>query len=402
MRVLLAHNYYQQPGGEDRVFAAEASLMERYGHEVVRFCMHNDHVSDCSRLVLAAKTVWNSSVHRELQATIRRVKPDICHFHNTFPLISPAAFHAAKSEGIPVVLTLHNFRLLCPGATFLRQGVVCQDCKGKLLAWPAVAHACYRRDRAATATVAAMLFAHRLLGTWQGAIDRYIALTRMARERFVEGGIAPHRIVVKSNFIDPDPGFCSQRESHALFVGRLSPEKGVSTLLEAWRLLDSPIQLRIAGDGPEAGLVADAAKVDSRIRWLGRLSSVEVMNEMKRARCLIAPSIWFEGGVPLTVLEAFATGLPVLASSIGAMEEEIGTQDVGLLFRPSDAADLAARVSWCWEHPERIAELGNRARARFEACYTAERNYRELMEIYLGAANRSLAMGECAAVMAGD
>ena len=385
MRVLLAHNYYQQPGGEDRVFAAEASLMERRGHDVVRYCAHNDRVNEYSSVSLAAKTIWNRDSYTEFRSLLRRQRPDVCHFHNTFPLISPAAIRAAKAERIPVVLTLHNFRLLCPGATFLRAGAVCQECAGRQFPWPAILHACYRNSRAASATVGLMLFTHRIIGTWSHAIDRYIALTDLARQRFLEGGIAEEKIVVKPNFIEPDPGFSSQRGRHALFVARLSPEKGVDTLLEAWRLLEAPIPLRIAGDGPLAERVMQATRDDRRIQWLGHLSSDRVTSEMKKAYCLIVPSIWFEGGLPLTILEAFATGLPVVASKIGAMAELIEHQDTGLHFAAGDPAQLAERIRWCWDHPGELSGLGRRARARFERSYTAEANYRQLMSIYQSA-----------------
>jgi glycosyltransferase involved in cell wall biosynthesis len=382
MRVLLAHNFYQKPGGEDRVFAAESALLKQYSHEVVTWCEHNDRVAEIGRARLAAKTVWNGSSYSGFRSLLRQEKPDVCHFHNTFPLISPAAFHAAKAEGVPVVLTLHNYRLLCPSATFLRDGKVCEDCGGKPIAWPAVVHRCYRDSRSASAATAMMLGVHRAFGTWAKAVDVYIALTEFARRKFIAGGLPASKVVVKPNFVHPDPRFSHVREDYALFVGRLAPEKGIDTLLDAWQILDAPMRLRIAGDGPLAAKVQDHAAKDRRIEWLGALPSDAVAALMRSAYVLVFPSVWFEG-LPLTVLEAYATGLPVLASSIGGLVQLV-PQDAGLQFRPGDAADLASQVKWCRANPQRMAALGQAGRTKYEREFTAESNYRQLIGIYEG------------------
>ncbi len=388
MRVLLAHNYYQQPGGEDRVFAAEASLLERNGHEVVRYCQHNDRVGRFSRAGAALRTVWNHESYTQVRNLLRKARPAVCHFHNTFPLISPAAFYAARAEGVPVVLTLHNYRLLCPGATMMRNGSVCEDCRIAGAPWPAVVHGCYRGDRAASAAVALMLAAHRCAGTWSRVVTRYIALSEFARRKFTEGGLPEERVMVKPNFIAPDPGYSANRNGHALFVGRLSPEKGIETLLQAWRVLKAPIGLRIAGDGPMADMVAKAATRDRRIEWLGALGRDQVIDQMKQARVLVFPSVWYEG-LPLTIIEAYATGLPVIAGRIGTMLDLVTPGETGWHFQPGDPDGLARQVASCHERPSDANELGHRARREYERTYTADENYRRLMDIYHSAGEAS-------------
>lgn len=383
MKVLIAHNYYQQPGGEDNVYAAEAALLEQRGHTVIRYSTHNDRVSGMSQAQLAMKTIWNRESYSAFRDIIRRESPDVCHFHNWFPLISPAAFHAAKAEGKPVVMTLHNFRLLCPGFTLLRDNQICEDCVSKTLKWPAIVHKCYRQNRGASAVTALSLFGHNLLGTWNRTVDRYIALTEAGRRKFVEGGLPAAKVAVKPNFLIGDPGLSENRGGDVLFAGRLSEEKGIGTLLDAWRLVQSPIRLRIAGDGPMADVVRQAAQSDSRIEWLGRLTAQRVSEEMRYASLLVMPSVWYEG-LPLTVIEAFATGLPVVASRLGSLEELINDGETGYHFQPGDPSDLAARIEGCRRQTAKMKDLGRNARREYEQRYTADTNYQQLMKIYEG------------------
>src|SRR5262245_40071540 len=171
MRILLVHNFYQQAGGEDQVFADETKLLRDHGDAVEQFTVHNDAVQQMGRLALARRTVWNKDSYRALRDAVRAHHAEIVHFHNTFPLISPAGYKAAHDEGAAVVQTLHNYRLMCPTATFYRDGGVCEDCLGRSIPWPGIAHACYRDSRSASAVVAAMLTVHRARGTWQHAVD---------------------------------------------------------------------------------------------------------------------------------------------------------------------------------------------------------------------------------------
>lgn len=381
MKLLIVHNYYQQAGGEEQVFTTEASLLEAQGHQVVRYTVHNDEVGNINPITLAGATVWNTDSYRKLRQLMRQEKPKVVHFHNYFPLISPAAYYAARAEGVPIVQTLHNYRLLCPNVFFFRDGQVCEDCLGKIVPWPGVLHACYRGSRAATGAVAAMLTVHRVLQTWTEAVDLYIALTQFARQKFIQAGLPAEKIVVKPNFVYPDPGIGEGRGGYALFVGRLSPEKGIGTLLKAWEKLRGKVPLKIVGDGPLAPQETNAVEPVPGVEWLGRKSSKEVYELMGNANMLIFPSEWYEtfGRV---AIEAFAKGTPVIAANIGAIAELVESGRTGLNFHPGDPEDLAAKVDWALTHPKELAWMRQQARAEFEAKYTAKQNYQMLMEIY--------------------
>lgn len=381
MKLVLCHNYYQQPGGEDQSFAAEARLLEANGHQVVPLTLHNDAIDGMSRSGVARRTLWNSEVYSRVQQLIREEKPDLLHCTNNFPLLSPALYYAARREGVPVVQSLRNYRLLCPNAQLLRDGRVCEDCLGKAVPWPGVMHGCYRDSKTATAVVAALVSGHRLLGTWDRAVDLYFTLTEFARQKFIQGGMAPERIVVKPNFIDPDPGPGKGHGGYVVFVGRLSTEKGVEALLDAWRRLSCRIQLKIVGDGPLAEQVRAAAASDTRIEWLGRRTLSEVLDLVGDAAFLVMPSIWYET-FGRTIIEAFARGTPVVASRLGALAELVDEGRTGLLFRPGDAAELASVVERMLADPAQLARQRQEARREYEAKYTAAINYRLLLGIY--------------------
>lgn len=281
---------------------------------------------------------------------LAREGPQVVHFHNTFPLISPAAYYAARAANVPVVQSLHNYRLLCANATFYRNGHVCEDCLGAFAPWRGVAHACYRDSRAASSVVAAMLAFHRARGTWVDLVDAYIvALTADACDKFVRGGLPAERLITKPNVVYPDPGQGPGLGGYALFAGRLVAEKGVATLLSAWQHLADPPPLKIAGAGPMADAVTKVASRCRAIEWLGEVSNARVEALMKDAHVLVVPSVWYEG-LPRVIAEAFAVGLPVIASDLGAMSSLIEHQHNGLHFRPGDAADLADQVRWAFTH----------------------------------------------------
>ncbi len=387
MRILTIHNYYQQPGGEEQIFNTETTLLEFYGHEVLRYTLDNDQIVGMNPLVLAKNTLWNSSVYQDLRSLIRREKPQVAHFHNTFPLISPAAYYAARDEGVAVVQTLHNYRLLCPNALFFREGRICEDCLGKPLPLPGVVHSCYRDSHSASAMVAATMSFHSLLGTWQNVVDVFIAYSQFAMDKFVQGGLPAKKILFKTNFLYPAPEVGEGKGGYALFVGRLSVEKGLGVMLEAWRQLDGKIPLKILGDGPMAGLVTEAMQEMPEIEWLGRRSLEEVYEVVGNAAFLVFPSEWYEtfGRV---AIEAFAKGTPVVASRIGAIAELVDHECTGLLFQPSNPADLAAKIHWLLAHPQELSQMRQKARSEFEAKYTAADNYKRLMEIYQTALNQ--------------
>jgi len=381
MRILLIHNRYLQPGGEDAVFEAEKALLECSGHEVVPFVGDNARLDGMNPLMAAVTAVWSREAQRNLRQLIRETSPGVAHLHNTFLMISPAAYYACKEAGIPVVQTLHNYRLLCPNALFFRDGRVCEDCIGRIVPWPGVVHACYRGSRAASGVLATILTVHRALGTWTRMVDIFIALTEFARQKFIEGGFPAEKIVVKPNFVYPDPGVGDGEGGYALFVGRLTPEKGVETLLAAWERLEMPVPLKVVGDGALASKVAKAAELGQAVEWLGRKPREEVIGLMKQAAFLVFPSECYEG-FPMTIAESYATGVPVVASNLGAMASLIDHGRTGLHFRPGDPEDLAAKVEWLLTHPAELTRMRKEARAEYEAKYTAERNYQLLMEIY--------------------
>jgi exopolysaccharide biosynthesis WecB/TagA/CpsF family protein len=377
MRILVVHNYYQQPGGEDRCLDSEIAMLRDRGHEVIRFTADNDEIDGMGRLALAARTVWSRPTYKDLRALIRSRQPQVVHFHNTFPLISPAAYYAAKAEGVPVVQTLHNFRLLCPNALFFRDGQVCEDCLGKSIPWPGVMHKCYRGNRSATAAVATMVTAHRALGTWRDMVDVYIPLTEASRSKFVAGGLPADRLVVKPNFLEFDPGIGDGSGGYAIFVGRLSAEKGIETLLKAWKTFGHDLPLKIVGDGPLAQTVSAAASANPAVEWLKSQSPQEVLRLIGGAKCVILPSECYEN-FPRVAIEAFSKGTPVIASRLGAMAEVVADGRTGLRFAPGDPNDLAATVRRFLSHTCMRAS----ARAEFDQKYTAEANYQMLTAIY--------------------
>jgi glycosyltransferase involved in cell wall biosynthesis len=385
MKIVLVHNYYQQPGGEDQVFAQELRLLESHGHEVVTYSRSNKELlaaSPWERLLWPKRLIWAEDAHRELLQVLRREEPAIVHVHNTFVQISPSIFSACREARVPVVQTLHNFRLLCPAATFFRDGKICEECREFGL-WRGIRHACYRHSTVATAAVAGMLVAHRWAGTWGDKVTAYIALTQFARSKFIAGGLPAEKIKVKPNFAPSDPGVKEGAGEVAVFVGRLSPEKGVKTLLEAWGRLAAPIPLRILGDGPLRG---ELQETKSRLNlphvdFLGQVSHPEVQKEIKNARFLVLPSECYEN-FPMTIVEAFSCGTPIVCSRLGAMQEIVTDLETGLHFAPGNPDDLAEKVTWAWNRPRTLEDMGRAARCEYKKKYTAEANYATLMEIY--------------------
>jgi glycosyltransferase involved in cell wall biosynthesis len=376
MRILIVHNSYQQRGGEDIVVEAESGLMTSRGHEVHRFTRHNDDVHRIGRAKLAVQALWSRQTVQALDGIFKTFRPDVVHAHNTWSLVSPSVYWAAAAAHVPTVNTLHNFRLVCPQATFLRNNARCEDCLGNL-PWRGAIYGCYRNSRAQTTVLAAMLTLHRGVGTYRNKITRYIALSEFARRKFVEGGLPADRIVVKPNFVDLESPAIQPRNG-LLFVGRLSAEKGVGVLVQAAAVAGVPV--RVAGTGPEAALLAGVTTVQG----LGELSAEAVHGEMEQALALVLPSICYEN-FPRALVEAFASGLPVIASNLGPLRELVDDGVTGLLFEAGDSSDLARKMHWAQANPQRMTQMGVQARAKYEAEFTADRNYEQLLAIYRGA-----------------
>jgi len=381
MKVLLCHNYYQQPGGEDRSFFDEEWLLKSHGHDVVRYTVHNDVIDEMSSLRLAKTLIWNRDSYRELRELIRRERPAVMHCTNTFPLISPSVYYAAKREGVPVVQSLHNYRLLCPNALFLRNNKPCESCLGKSFPLPAIIHGCYRDSRVASAGVAAMVSFHRLMRTWTRGVDKYFVLTEFARDKFIQGGLAADKMVIKPNFVHPDTGPGDGSGDYVIFVGRLSSEKGIDTLLSAWQQLPGNTKLKIVGDGPMAGRVSQAMNDDPRIEWVGRRTKEEVDRLIHKASCLIIPSICYET-FGRAIIEAYVHGVPVIASRHGAMAELVRHGETGLLFDAGDATKLREAVELAFRDPDKLRQMRREARREFERLYTADANYELLIGTY--------------------
>jgi len=387
MKVLLVHNFYKQPGGEDVVFGQERQLLERAGHTVIVYQRSNwegDSYSGIKRVALLETIVWARDTRREIIRLLDREKPDLVHVHNTFLMVSPSIYTACREAKVPVVQTLHNYRLYCPAANFFRDGHVCEECVDHSLA-RAIAYGCYHNSRAATSSVVLMLSVHRYLQTWARNVDCYIALTEFARNRFLHAGLAAEKVFVKPNFVYPDPGMGSGGEgNYAIFVGRLSLEKRVNTMLSAWhRLGKLRIPLVIIGDGPErVQLQKESTNYGlTDVIFRGKLSRDESLAAMSGARFMVFSSEAYEN-FPVTIAESFACGVPVICSRMGAMQEIVKHGQTGLQFTAGDAADLANTVEWAWNHPEHMRSMGKQARREFETKYTAEQNYPMLMAIY--------------------
>lgn len=383
MRVLNAHSYYLQPGGEDTEFEQETALLRSHGHEVYEYIERNERVHSLSPTALAVQTVWSRPSFNALSAEIRRFHPDLVHFHNIFPLISPSAYYASHALKVPVIQTLYNPRLICPAASFYRNGRLCTDCIGRF-PWPGVLHACYHHSRSETLVVVAMLASHRWLGTWAEKVSKFLVATAFYRDLFVRGGLPARKIAVKPNFVLSDPGY--ERGAfdgeYALFVGRLDPEKGVRTLLRAWQKLTIPLVIRGEGQLEEETRQFIEENGLSHITIVSRLAHHDLAHLMRRARFLVWPSEGYYETFGLAAAESYAAGVPVIASGIGVMKEMVRDFETGLHFAPADANDLAVKAQWLWNHPDEGLRMGANARREYENSFTSERNYQLLIRIY--------------------
>ena len=385
MRVLLVHNRYRTsaPSGEDVAVGNERRMLEARGVEVVSFDRCNDDIGDASMLSKvsnAAATIWSAHARSELGQLLRKARPDIVHVHNTFAMLSPSIYGACAAAGVPVVQTLHNFRLFCPGALLLRDGKPCEDCLERSLV-QSLRHRCYRGSLAATATIAAMLTLHRAIGTYDRDIHRYIILTQFGRSKAVKGGIEEHKIVVKPNFLPDPPPPGGGEGDYVIYVGRLLEGKGVETLIRAWRQLPQ-VKLKILGDGAlRQGLEATAKCNGLNVEFMGRQDRRAVLDAISGAKLLIVPSECYEG-FPMVIAESFACGTPVLASRIGSMEELIVEGETGRKFGAGNPQDLAQQLLAMLNDVQALAEMRIKARAYFEAHLTEKQNFAQLMDVY--------------------
>jgi glycosyltransferase involved in cell wall biosynthesis len=381
MNILMLHNRYLVPGGEDQSTAAEANLLQQQGCHVELLEEDNRRIGQLGKARTAMRTIWSSESFHRIHNKLRTGKFDVLHVQNFFPLWSPSVYYAAAKCNVPVVQTLRNYRLMCVNSVFFRDSHVCEDCLGKRFGWPGILHACYRDSRAGSAVVAGMNGIHQLAGTWRTKIHAYVALTEFARDKYIAGGFPAEKIVVKPNFVYPSPQAGPGQGGYALFVGRLSPEKGITTLLNAWRTSANALSLKIVGDGPLSGIVEIAARENRAIEYLGRRSSDGVAQLMGRAEFLVFPTECYEG-MPRTVIESFAVGTPVLASNIGSTATMVVPGETGFHFKPGSVAELRERVEWCSQDLDRLRAMRPKARQVFESNYTGAANARMLLAIY--------------------
>lgn len=375
MKILVAHNAYHYRGGEDTVVDAEVAMLRRNGHDVLLYRRDNADITQMPRWRTALNTFWSRRTVDEIGRLQSGFRPDLIHAHNTFPLISASLYGIAERLRVPVVQTLHNFRLVCPQAMLIRNGRSCMDCVGHW-PWRGVMHRCYRGSLPQTAVTAGMLAMHRLAGTWRHRVTRYIVLNQMCREIFIEGGLPPERMSIKPNFVErcgvPD----WEARAGGVFVGRLSPEKGLDTLARAMQRLPGTT-IDVYGKGP----LQEMAENCDGLRYCGFADGKLLRQRIASAAFLVMPSTGIES-FGLAAIEAFACGTPVIASRQGGLREIVEHRRNGLLVAPGDAEDLAWAIDYAQKHPDEMRRMGMEAYQAYLAHYTPERNYDTLLRIY--------------------
>ncbi|WP_407429005.1 WecB/TagA/CpsF family glycosyltransferase [Arcticibacter sp.] len=382
MKILLIHTFYGQSGGEDQVFKNECDLLS-CAAEARQLCFDNGgkKAEVLFKFILGPFNVFSLS---KFKSAIKADRPDVIHIHNWHFAASPILIRAAKKLQIPVVVTLHNYRLLCPSATLFHNGKLFTESLKERFPWKAISSKVYRNSRFQTFWLAGITYWHKRLKTWQG-VDRYIALNEFSKDLFLKSDLklSEDQIDVKANFVTDSGCNIKDRGTYYLYVGRLSPEKGIPTLLAAFS--NTAYELRIVGDGPLRKDVEQFAGENANITYLGPRSNQEIRNLMKSARALIFPSIWYEG-MPMTILEAFSTGTVVMGSRLGAMESLITHDHNGYLFTPGDIRGLRSSIAE-WEAMDLLSKTikSINARRTYECHYTPENNLEQLLSIYSSA-----------------
>ena len=384
MRILIAHNHYQQFGGEDAVVETEYALLKGFQEDVRLYKRSNSEITSYSffqKINFVLNLSWSCSSYRQMKKILREFRPQVVHFHNTFFMLSPSVYAACREENVPVVQSLHNFRLRCANGLFFRNNRVCEDClKGSL--WNGVRHRCYKNSRLITTLVVRILEEHWKRGTWTNMVDYYIAVTEFSRQKMIQAGIAPEKIVVKPNCVRWQFAPSPRGGEYALYAGRLSPEKGVRLLLEAWRTLAN-IPLKILGSGPLMEELKNFVKNNGmkHVEFLGFVSGERYTQRLNGAKFVVVPSLCYEN-FPRIIVEAYACGIPVLASRLGAMQDLVRDFQTGRLFEPGNADDLIEKACWLADHEVELDQMGQRARQEYEQKYSAPQNYDFLMAIY--------------------
>lgn len=383
VKILQIHTRYRSPGGEDAVVEDEHELLERRGHHVRQISFSNPRTrsESVARLITAP---WNRRALQRVNSAVEDFAPDVMHVHNTWFEATPAIFHTTPRP--PTVLTLHNYRLICANALLYRSGGPCTDCVGRG-PWRGVAHRCYRSSVVSSASAAATITINRAVGTW-AHVDRFIAMTEFARDMHVRGGVEASRISVRPSFAE-DPGIRDEPPSasdYVLYAGRLSQEKGLDVALQAWRMAQQhDLRMVVAGEGPERARLESLG--EGSVEFMGHVNRSELTALMKDARALILPSRCFEGQ-PRVLLEAMASGIPIIASSIGGLEETLGGGRAGRLVRP-DHVRSWTEVFRSLDEGSWIDEMGLSGRALYEERHTPARAAETLEAVYVEAVAES-------------
>ncbi|SUV02268.1 glycoside hydrolase [Priestia megaterium] len=384
MKILVIHNYYQISGGEDRVLEEEIKLLTSNGVEVVKYFISNkemDLKGLVNKIKLGINTVWSKQKYKEIKSLIKEVNPDLVHLHNTFPLLSPSVYYACQVMGKPVVQTLHNYRLGCPGAMLLRNNEVCEKCiSGSLL--NSVKYGCYRNSRVQTVPLSTMLYTHRFLNTWNNKVDKYIALTNFAKEKFIQIGLNEDKITVKPNFIEKHIEVGIKKEDQVTFVGRISKEKGLHLLLAAWSKVGSKVntKLNVIGDGPLRKELESKYQHLSNVNFLGKLDSKDVLSYMSKSKYIIVPSIWYEG-FPMTIIESYSVNTPVISSNIGSLKEVVINEVTGFHFENNNINSLENTLKKALHYSD-YDKLQRNINEQYEKKYTPSANFKMLINIY--------------------
>jgi glycosyltransferase involved in cell wall biosynthesis len=381
VRILVAHNRYQFGGGEDAVVRDEIEMLLKHGHSVELLEQDNDGIEGARGNLKASVSLFYSARSRaRIKDAIQDFRPDLLHVHNWFPMLSPSIVLEADQSALPIVQTLHNFRMVCANSLLYRNGAVCTDCVGKAFPLGGALHGCYRGSRPGSALVTAAFAFHRWTRVWD-RVDMFIAVSAFQRSILVSGGFPPDRVVVKPNFSGSGEPLadCGAKDT-ALFVGRLSPEKGIRTMLSAWESTKMPLRLRIVGDGPLADEVRSLASKNGSVEYLGPLPPGAVYREMETARFLVFPSEWYET-FGRTIVEAFSRSTPVLAADLGGVRELVEEGVTGFCFPPGD---VGALIQGALRFPtgQDYERMRSNCRAVFEKKFSAEINYPLLMDIY--------------------
>lgn len=381
-KVLMAHNYYQVPGGEDTVFHNEVNMLEKNGHKVIKYTRHNDEIKGgvLSKLKLGIDTIFSFKTYKEVKKLIDENDIDVVHVHNTLPLISPSIYYAARSKKVPVVQTIHNFRLLCPGATFTRNGEICEDCVSKGLE-QSLKHKCYRGSLAQTFIMYAMLKFHRIIGTYNKI--NYITLTNFNKNKLLNLVKDESKIYVKPNFVEKRDKVETVLEDYFVYIGRLDEIKGINFLIEAWKEIDENIDLYVIGTGQEEEKVKKFIEENNikNIKLLGFMQREEAFEIIQKSRAIIVPSKWYEG-FPMTIAESFSLGIPVIGSKVGNIQSIIGDKYNGVLFNLNNREELKDVVENIFYNKQKNKLLGENAYKEFKVKYTDIENYKNLKEIY--------------------